>query len=73
MMSITVAVVIAVVAAVVFAVVGFIAGSVLRQKANEKEIGSATQEATKIINDTASGSILKTLTKKYTSHDDINV
>lgn len=51
MMSITVAVVIAVVAAVVFAVVGFIAGSVLRQKANEKEIGSATQEATKIIND----------------------
>ena len=26
-------------------------GSVMRQKANEKEIGSATQEATKIIND----------------------
>ena len=51
MMSTTIAVVIAVVCAVVFAVIGFVLGSVFRQKANEKEIGSATQEATKIIND----------------------
>ncbi len=51
LMSTIVAVIIAVVCAVVFGVVGFVLGSVFRQKANEKEIGSATQEATKIIND----------------------
>ena len=51
MMSILTAVIIAVVCSVVFAVIGFIVGSVAKQKANEKEIGSATQEATKIIND----------------------
>ena len=51
LMTTTVAVIIAVVCAVVFGVAGFILGSVFRQKANEKEIGSATQEATKIIND----------------------
>lgn len=50
-MSTPVAIIIAVVCAVVFCIVGFVLGSVLKQKANEKEIGSATQEATKIIND----------------------
>lgn len=53
-MSILGAVIIAVVCAVVFAVIGFVLGSVLKQKANEKEIGSATQEATKIINNALS-------------------
>lgn len=53
-MSILGAVIIAVVCAVVFAVIGFMLGSVLKQKANEKEIGSATQEATKIINNALS-------------------
>lgn len=51
MMSILTAVIIAVVCSVIFAVIGFVVGSVVKQKANEKEIGSATQEATKIIND----------------------
>ena len=53
-MSILGAVIIAVVCAVVFAAIGFVLGSVLKQKANEKEIGSATQEATKIINNALS-------------------
>lgn len=50
-MSIPVAIIIIVVCAVIFCIAGFVLGSVMRQKANEKEIGSATQEATKIIND----------------------
>lgn len=53
-MSILGTVIIAVVCAVVFAAIGFVLGSVLKQKANEKEIGSATQEATKIINNALS-------------------
>ena len=51
MISTVTAVIIAVVCAVVFAVIGFVLGSIVKQKANEKEIGSATEEATKIIND----------------------
>lgn len=50
-MSTPVAIIIIVVFAVIFCIAGFVLGSVMRQKANEKEIGSATQEATKIIND----------------------
>ncbi len=50
-MSTPVAIIITVVCAVIFCIAGFILGSVMRQKANEKEIGSATEEATKIIND----------------------
>lgn len=50
-MSTPVAIIIIVVCAVIFCIAGFVLGSVMRQKANEKEIGSATQEATKIIND----------------------
>ena len=55
LLSILTAVIIAVVCSVVFAVIGFIVGSVAKQKANEKEIGSATQEATKIINNALAG------------------
>lgn len=50
-MSTPVAIIIIVACAVIFCIAGFVLGSVMRQKANEKEIGSATQEATKIIND----------------------
>lgn len=50
-MSTPVAIIIIVVCAVIFCIAGFVLGSVMRQKTNEKEIGSATQEATKIIND----------------------
>ncbi len=50
-MSTPVAIIIIVVCAVIFCIAGFVLGSVMRQKANEKEIGSATQEATKIIHD----------------------
>ena len=50
-MSTPVAIIIIVVCAVIFCIAGFVLGSVMRQKANEKEIGYATQEATKIIND----------------------
>ena len=50
-MSTPVAIINIVVCAVIFCIACFVLGSVMRQKANEKEIGSATQEATKIIND----------------------
>lgn len=45
-------IIIAIVAAcaVVFAAIGFIIGSEYRRKTSEKEIGSATQEATRILN-----------------------
>ncbi len=54
MMSIGVAIAVIAVVAVVFGVIGFFAGSEHRRKANEKEIGSATSEATKIMNNALS-------------------
>lgn len=39
-----------VVCAVIFVIIGFVAGNEYRRRSSEKEIGSATQEATKIIN-----------------------
>lgn len=53
-MSIHIAIIIAVVAALVFAVIGFFAGSEFRRKTSEKEIGSATAEATRIMNNALS-------------------
>lgn len=53
-MSILTAVIISVVCAVVFAALGFVAGSEYRRRTSEKEIGSATQEATRIINNALS-------------------
>ncbi len=53
-MSTITVVVIAVVCAVVFGILGFVSGSEYRRKANEKEIGSATQQATTIINNALS-------------------
>lgn len=43
-------VIISIIVAIVFGLIGFLGGSEFRRKANEKEIGSATSEATKIIN-----------------------
>ncbi len=54
MMSTITVVVIAIVCAVVFGILGFVSGSEYRRKANEKEIGSATQQATTIINNALS-------------------
>lgn len=54
MMSIGVAIAVIAVVVVVFGVIGFFAGSEHRRKANEKEIGSATSEATKIMNNALS-------------------
>jgi len=53
-MSIHIAIIIAVAAAAVFAVIGFFAGSEYRRKTSEKEIGSATSEATRIMNNALS-------------------
>ncbi|MBD5082629.1 MAG: ribonuclease Y [Clostridiales bacterium] len=49
-MEIPVVIGIAAAVAVVFAVLGFFIGSFVRMKTSEKEIGSASQEATRIIN-----------------------
>ena len=43
-------IIVGVVCAVIFAVIGFFLGSEHRRKTSEKEIGSATQEATRILN-----------------------
>ena len=47
-------VIIGVVCAVIFGLIGFVAGNAYRRKTSEKEIGSATQEATRIINNALS-------------------
>ena len=47
-------IIVGVVCAVVFGVLGFFFGSEHRRKTSEKEIGSATQEATRIINNALS-------------------
>ena len=47
---VTIAIIAAVAAAVVFGVVGFVLGEVHRKKVAESAIGSATEEATRIVN-----------------------
>ena len=49
-MDIKIAIILIIVAAVVFAILGFIAGQIYRKKVAEAAIGSANQEATRIIN-----------------------
>ena len=43
-------IVVGIICAVIFGVIGFVVGGEHRRRTSEKEIGSATQEATKIIN-----------------------
>ncbi|MEG2720104.1 MAG: Rnase Y domain-containing protein, partial [Oscillospiraceae bacterium] len=43
-------IIIAVVAAIIFGVIGFVLGGIYRKKVAEKAIGSATDEATRIVN-----------------------
>lgn len=50
-MSITIAIVIAVASAVVFGVLGFVLGNVYNKKTGEAKIGSATEQAKKIVSD----------------------
>jgi ribonuclease Y len=50
LISITIAIIVAAVAAVVFGVIGFILGELHRKKVAESAIGSATEEATRIVN-----------------------
>ena len=48
--SVIIPIVVGVICAIVFSVLGFVLGGEHRRKTSEKEIGSATQEATRIIN-----------------------
>lgn len=50
-MSITIAIVIAAASAVVFGVLGFVLGNVYNKKTGEAKIGSATEQAKKIVSD----------------------
>ena len=50
MSSIIVPIIVGVLCAIIFGVLGFVLGGEHRRKTSEKEIGSATQQATKIIN-----------------------
>lgn len=50
MSSVIVPVIVGVLCALIFGVIGFVFGGEHRRKTSEKEIGSATQQATKIIN-----------------------
>jgi ribonuclease Y len=54
MSSIIIPIIVGVVCAVIFGIGGFVFGGEHRRKTSEKEIGSATQEATKIINNALS-------------------
>lgn len=61
MSSIIVPIIVGVLCAIIFGVLGFVLGGEHRRKTSEKEIGSATQQATKIINNalTEAGSYKK--------------
>lgn len=48
--SVIIPIVVGVICAIVFSILGFVLGGEHRRKTSEKEIGSATQEATRIIN-----------------------
>lgn len=50
MSSVIVPIIVGVLCASIFGVIGFVFGGEHRRKTSEKEIGSATQQATKIIN-----------------------
>ncbi|MDD6619638.1 MAG: ribonuclease Y [Eubacteriales bacterium] len=50
MSSVIIPIVVGVICAIVFSILGFVLGGEHRRKTSEKEIGSATQEATRIIN-----------------------
>ena len=50
MSSVIVPIIVGVLCALIFGVIGFVFGGEHRRKTSEKEIGSATQQATKIIN-----------------------
>lgn len=50
MSSVIVPIIVGVLCALIFGVIGFVFGGEYRRKTSEKEIGSATQQATKIIN-----------------------
>lgn len=54
MSSVIVPIIVGLICAIVFGVLGFAIGGEHRRKTSEKEIGSATQEATKIINNALS-------------------
>ena len=54
MSSAIIPIVVGIVCAVIFGIVGFVLGGEHRRRTSEKEIGSATQEATKIINNALS-------------------
>ena len=54
MSSIIVPIIVGVLCAIIFGVLGFVLGGEHRRKTSEKEIGSATQQATKIINNALS-------------------
>lgn len=71
-MSTLTAIILIVVSAVLFAVIGFAAGSVFRRKTSEKEIGSATQEATRIINNALSEAEAAKKTSLIEAKDEIH-
>lgn len=50
MSSVIVPIIVGIICALIFGVIGFVFGGEHRRKTSEKEIGSATQQATKIIN-----------------------
>jgi ribonuclease Y len=53
-MNVITCIITGVVCAILFAIIGFVVGSEHRRKTSEKEIGSATQEATRILNNALS-------------------
>ena len=50
MSSVIIPIIVGLICAIIFGVLGFVIGGEHRRKTTEKEIGSATQQATTIIN-----------------------
>lgn len=72
MSSIIVPIIVGVLCAIIFGVLGFVLGGEHRRKTSEKEIGSATQQATKIINNALTEAEATKKTRLIEAKDEIH-
>lgn len=72
MSSVIVPIIVGVLCALIFGVIGFVFGGEHRRKTSEKEIGSATQQATKIINNALNEAEATKKTRLVEAKDEIH-
>ncbi len=72
MSSVIVPIIVGILCALIFGVIGFVLGGEHRRKTSEKEIGSATQQATKIINNALNEAEATKKTRLVEAKDEIH-